>query len=678
MKNILRPALWMMLILSLSMSSCTKQKKVVPAVDPNNMDLTMAPGKNFYQYANGGWMKNNPLKKEYSRYGVFDKLQEDNMDALRKLTAHLASDTSSTDPIAKKIGLFIQTGMDSAKAESVGTKPLEGEFASIAALKTKEELQAYIIQLHSEFVMPLFSLFADADCKNSRWDIAWLYQGGIGMPDRDYYTDKTPHAAEIRTSYLQYVTRLFTLSGDDSLTASQHAATVMKLETELAEASMTRLEQRDPNSIYHKMALKDLQKLVPEINWQQYFTGVGVQNPGEVNVAQPAFFKTAGKMLNTVSMDDWKVYLKWNVLDHAAPFLNNAFVQAHFNFYGKALSGKQEMQPRWKRVLNSANGALGEAIGQMYVKQYFPPEAKERMLKLVNNLRSALGERIKNLSWMGDTTKQKALEKLNAMVVKIGYPDKWRDYSKLSVTNASYIENIMQASKFGHAYMVSKINKPVDLQEWQMTPQTVNAYYNPSNNEIVFPAAILQPPFFDMQADDAVNYGAIGVVIGHEMTHGFDDQGRQFDKDGNLKAWWTDEDAKRFKERADVLVKEFSNFLVLDTVHANGQLTLGENIADLGGLNISFTAFKKTEQGHSTEKLDGFTPDQRFFLAFAHVWAQNIRNQEILRRTKEDEHSLGRFRVNGPLPNMPEFLAAFGIKPGDAMYIDPSKRASIW
>jgi putative endopeptidase len=366
------------------------------------------------------------------------------------------------------------------------------------------------------------------------------------------------------------------------------------------------------------------------------------------------------------------------VLNESAPYVSEPFEQAHFAFYGKTMSGKEEMQPRWKRVLNTASYALGEAIGEAYVKEYFPPEAKQRMLTLVENLRKALGERIQNLTWMSDTTKQKALEKLAAMKVKIGYPDKWRDYSELKVGESSYIENVIEAERFNRAYMLSKVNKPVDPMEWQMTPQTVNAYYNPSNNEIVFPAGILQPPFFSMTADDAVNYGAIGMVIGHEMTHGFDDEGRKFDKDGNLSEWWTPEDAKRFNERTEILVKQYDQYVVLDSTHANGKLTLGENIADLGGLNVAYTAFKMTEEGKSNTRIDGFTPDQRFFLGYAHVWAQNIRDQEILRRTKEDVHSLGRFRVNGPLRNMPEFYKSFDIKPGDPMYLPEEERAVIW
>jgi putative endopeptidase len=457
------------------------------------------------------------------------------------------------------------------------------------------------------------------------------------------------------------------------------ADVVFKFEKRLAIASMDRMELRDPQKTYHKMKVTDLAQIAPAIDWSRYFEQLQVPNPDSLVVSQPDFVTEVSKMINDVPVEEWKAYFAWNLMNDASPYLSSAFVNESFDFYGKVLYGIEKQRPRWKKVLQATNGSLSEALGEIYVAKYFPPEAKTRMLQLVGNLKIALGERIQHLDWMSDTTKTNALAKLNAMNVKIGYPDKWKDYSTLEVKDDAYILNLVRASKFGFRDMVTKINKPVDKTLWHMSPQTVNAYYNPVQNEIVFPAAILQPPFFYLDGDDAVNYGAIGVVIGHEMTHGFDNRGRQYDKEGNLKNWWTAEDEKRFNERTQVLVKRFNNFIVLDTVHANGQYTLGENIADLGGLNISYTAFTKTKQWQNqTNKIAGFTPDQRFFLSFAKVWAELVRDEQILEATQTDVHSLGRFRVQGPLPNMPEFIAAFDAKPGDTYYLADSLRAKIW
>ena len=465
------------------------------------------------------------------------------------------------------------------------------------------------------------------------------------MPDRDYYMKDDDRSKLIQLAYQELLKKMFVLTGADEATATANSAVVYKLEKRMAAASMTLLEQRDPNKVYHKMDVAGLQKISSEINWSSVFERMGLKNPGEFIVGQPDFVTELSKMLKDVSVDDWKIYLKWNVVNSLAGYLPKAFVDKNFEFYGKTLSGQMAQRPRWKRVQGATNNALSEAIGEMYVQKYFPAEAKKRMLDLVNNLKVSLGERISKLAWMSDATKAKAHEKLDAVNVKIGYPDKWRDYSSLEVSTDSYVANTLRARNFDFNYMIGKVNKPVDRTEWMMPPQMVNAYYNPSMNEIVFPAAILQPPFFYLDGDDAVNYGAIGVVIGHEMTHGFDDQGRLYDKVGNLSEWWTADDAKLFGERTKVLVNQFNNYTVLDTLKANGELSLGENIADLGGLNISYTALKKVLTGKE-QPIDGFTPDQRFFLAYAHLWAQNIRDKEIVRRTKEDVHSLGHFRVS--------------------------------
>jgi putative endopeptidase len=522
----------------------------------------------------------------------------------------------------------------------------------------------------------LFGIYGSADARNSSMVIAQLTQSGMGMPDRDYYLNDDPRSVDLRAKYITYMTTVFKLMGEDETTAAASAQKVMALETRLAKAAMSRLERRDPNKTYNKLTTAELVKLSPVFNWNRYFADLGIGDPGAVNLNQPEFIKEISAMLTNIPVEEWRVYLKWNLVNESASYLSSNFEQASFDFYSKAMTGTEVMRPRWKRVLGVTSGALSEALGQLYVNAYFPQASKDRMVKLVENLRVSLGERIQGLEWMGAETKQKAMEKLAAISVKIGYPDKWRDYAALDIQEDSYVMNVMRSNKFDTEYNLGKINKPVDKLEWHMSPQTVNAYYNPTMNEIVFPAAILQPPFFFKDGDDAVNYGAIGVVIGHEMTHGFDDKGCKFDKEGNLTDWWTPEDASRFEERTKILVDQYDGFVVLDTLHADGKLSLGENIADLGGLNISYQAFQKAN--NQKEPIDGFTPEQRFFLAYAHVWGQNIRDKEILRRTKEDVHSLGRFRVLGPLQNLPEFYAAFEVKEGQAMYLASDKRAKIW
>jgi putative endopeptidase len=661
-----------------AITACNKSEKPMQAINLNDMDISVKPQDDFYRYANGGWMKAHPLPEEYSRYGSFDKLQEDNDKMLHALVEDLSKNQSS-DAVGRKIGDFYASGMDSAAIEKEGISSLKPYFDKISQVKTFADVQKLIAEFHKMGVSSLFNFYGEPDSKNSEMMIGVLYQGGLGLSDRDYYVSSDKRAVEIRTEYVKHLQRMFELLGVSKEEAAKKADRVMKFETKLAGSSITRLEERDPEKNYNKKTYAEVKKLVSAYDWDNYFKSLGLSNPGDMNVSQVKFFTDLNKLLPTVDIDTWKDYLSWNLIDNTASYLDSKFVTANFEFYGKFLSGQPKIKPRWKRVLGATNNTVGEAVGQMFVKKYFPPQAKERMLKLVENLRESLGERIKNLDWMGDSTKQKALDKLAAIRVKIGYPDKWRDFSGLKVQRGSYVLNVLEGNKFETDYQVNKIGKPVNKDEWFMTPQTVNAYYSPNLNEICFPAGILQPPFFFMNADDAVNYGAIGVVIGHEITHGFDDQGRLFDKVGNLTNWWTEDDAKHFKDRSQVLVNQFSQFTVLDSVKADGALTLGENIADLGGLNISFGALQKSlKENPVTEKIDGFTPEQRFFLAYAHVWGQNIRNQEILRRTKEDVHSLGEFRVKGPLPNMPEFHAAFGIKEGDKMYIAKDKRAIIW
>ncbi len=673
-----------LIIFSISLSmiaavllSCGEAKKATePAINPANLDKSVLPGNDFDTYANGGWKKLNPLPADRGRFGSFDQLAEIAEKQVRDLVLSTSASKNPKGSIPDKIATLYNTGMDTAGIEKQGLEYITPYLSEIDKIRTIDQVQDAITQMHKYGIYPLFGIYGAADSRNSSMVIAQLTQAGMGMPDRDYYLNEDPRSVDLRAKYLTYVATMFRLAGNDDIVAAQNAQKVMAIETQLAKASMSRLELRDPNKTYNKMTSAELAKLSPSFNWNRYFVDLGIGDPGAVNLNQPNFVKEISSMMTTVPVDDWKVYLKWNLLNETASYLSSGFVQANFAFYTKAMTGTDVMRPRWKRVLGVTSGAMSEALGQLYVQAYFPQESKDRMIKLVSNLRVSLGERIKNLEWMSPETKTKALEKLATINVKIGYPDKWRDYSSMEIKDDAYVMNVLRASKFESDFSLAKINKPVDKGEWWMSPQTVNAYYSPDKNEIVFPAAILQPPFFFKNGDDAVNYGAIGVVIGHEMTHGFDDEGRKFDKEGNLTDWWTAEDSKRFDERTKILVDQYNNFIVLDNVHADGALSLGENIADLGGLNISFQAFRSVNT--QKEPIDGFTPDQRFFLAYAHVWGQNIRDKEILRRTKEDVHSLGRFRVLGPLQNLPEFYAAFDVKPDQKMYLDPAKRAKIW
>ncbi|MFA9389147.1 MAG: M13 family metallopeptidase [Prolixibacteraceae bacterium] len=672
----LRNLTFMTIVLfAVAFSACKTEEKT-KAINLDDMDLTVLPGDDFDNYANGGWKVNNPLPDDKSRFGSFDLLRDEAEKQLQTLFKKVTSEEQLTGSYGQKIADFYNLGMDTANIEAQGVKPLQPYLDEIAACNSIEDIQQLIIKNQVKGAGTLFNFFGSADKQNSDWVIAQLYQGGLGLNDRDYYVAMDDRSIEIRNEYVGHMAKMFELVGDNAEVASEKAAKIMAMETRLAKASLTRLERRDPIRTYNKMNLASLVELSPGFDWNNFFTSMGLPDQEEINVGMPDFFKELTAMMNEVPVADWKDYLSWGMINAGAPYLNAALVDQDFNFYGKVMKGQEKNRDRWKRVQGTTSGALSEAIGQLYVDEYFPAEAKERMVKLVENLRVALGQRIDQLEWMSDITKEKAHEKLAKINVKIGYPDQWRDYTDLDVQKDSYFENVMRSNAFDAAFNFGKINKPVDKAEWHMPPQMVNAYYSPSMNEIVFPAAILQPPFFYLDADDAVNYGAIGVVIGHEISHGFDDQGRKYDKDGNLNDWWTEEDGKRFDERTVVLGKQYDEFIVLDSVHANGSLTMGENIADLGGLNISYTAFHNASS--ETASIDGFTPNQRFFLSYAHLWASNVRDKEKLRLNKEDVHSLGRFRVLGPLRNLPEFYTAFNIKEGDYMYLAANKRAVIW
>ena len=665
-----------------ALASCnTPQKEVVKiaAINPANMDTTVAAGTDFYEYACGGWIKNNPLKPEYARFGTFDQLLENNQEQLRVLIEELSATPHEAGSVAGKIGALYAMGLDSTKLNADGVAPIKEELAAINALATKSDVSKMVATLHKEGMAPFFALFVGADEKNSAMNIVQLYQAGIGMGDRDYYLLEDEGSAKMRDAYRAYINKLFTLAGSSPEQADAAVDAVMKIEKAIAEISYGREDLRDSQKNYNKLAYEDFKKIESPLDWDVYFESMGLAGLKELDAKQINFYKDMSEALRNTTVDEQKYYLAFNLLSAAAPYLSDDFVDADFEFYGKVMSGKQEQQPRWKRSLNTVNGALGEAVGEMYVEKYFPASSKEKMLTLVGNLQTALSERINGLEWMSDTTKAKAQEKLAAFTVKIGYPDKWRDYSDLEIKDDSYWANVRRSNIFDMAYQLADVDKPVDKSRWHMNPQTVNAYYNPTTNEICFPAAILQPPFFNPDADDAVNYGAIGVVIGHEMTHGFDDQGRNYDKDGNLIDWWTAEDAVRFKERADKLVDQYDQIIVIDTLHANGRFTLGENIADHGGLLVAHQAYLNSLKGKKTPApIDGFTNEQRFFLGYATLWGQNIRPEEIRRRTKIDPHSLGKWRVNAALRNIAPFYAAFDIKEGDPMFMAPADRVVIW
>lgn len=648
------------------------------AIDRKNLDENINPGTDFYLYANGGWVKNNPLPAEFSRYGSFDALGEESNEKVRLLIENAATTNSKKGSVYQQVGDFYKSGMDSATIEKEGISPLKSYLEEINSIKDKSDLQNLILKWQTKNIQLLFSLYGVPDKKNSEMVIASISQGGLGLTDVDYYINEDEHSNNIRKEYVKYVTRILVLAGESIENAEIQAQKILAFETRMAKSSMTRLERRDPYKVYNKMKISDLILLSPEINWDELLKELNL-SINEINVSQPDFFKELSLIISDTDVDTWKTWLRWSFINNNSEHLSSSFVNVNFDFYGGFLSGKKKLLPRWKRILASSNQALGEAIGELFVEKYFPAKSKERMLELVGNLKIALSERIDHLDWMSDSTKLQAHEKLNAMIVKVGYPDKWRDYSGLEINGNSYFDNVRNASMYNYLYNINKIGKPVDKTEWGMTPQTVNAYYNPSGNEIVFPAAILQPPFFYPEADDAVNYGAIGMVIGHEMTHGFDDQGRNYDKNGNLTNWWTDEDASKFQAKTKILVDHYNKVVVKGDVHADGNLTLGENIADLGGLNVAYTALRKAwEKNPPKKRINGFTPAQRFFLAYAHVWANNISDEEMLRRTKEDVHSLGHLRVNCPLQHLQEFSDAFSVKPGDPMSLPKEMRAEIW
>ena len=667
-------------IAAMALTGCAQDKEAgKPAIDLANFDNTTSPSEDFYQYACGGWMEANPLTPEYARYGIFDQLEKENQEKLKVLIEELGSKPQAEGSVGAKIQIMYSMGLDSLKRNADGAAPVAGQLEAIKAVSDMKEFSAMVGKMHVESSSPFFGFYIGADEKNSTMNLLQFYQGGISMSDRDYYLLDDESTVKIRNAYREYVNRLFTLAGYSEQEAAEATEAVISLETEIAKVSVDRATLRDVHKNYNKMTVKEFTSRFDFIDWEIFFKETGICKSQELNAGQIPFFEGLTKVLKKTSLDDQKDYLAFKLLNAASNYLSDDFVNANFDFYGRALQGKEELQPRWKSALAVVNRSLAEAFGQMYVEKYFPASSKEKMLEMVANLQTALGERIADLEWMSDETKAKAQEKLGTFIVKVGYPDKWKDYSSLEIKNDSYWANICRANVFAHKDMMEDEGQPVDRTKWAMSPQTVNAYYNPTTNEICFPAAILQPPFFNAEADDAVNYGGIGVVIGHEMTHGFDDQGRNYDKDGNLSAWWTEEDAEKFNERAKVLVEQYDRIIVLDSLHADGSYTLGENIADQGGLLVSHQAYMNTLKGKETPAdIDGFTHNQRFYIGYANLWAQNLRPQEIMRRTKTDVHSLGKWRVNAALKNIDDFYTAFDIKEGDAMYLSPEERINIW
>ena len=651
----------------------------VHGVNKADMDMSVRPGDDFYQYAGGGWLKANPMKPEYSSYGVFNDLAETNRKQIRELFENLSKEKHAFGSVGQKVADLYNMAMDSVRLNKEGAAPLQKDLDKVKAFSKKADFTAFIADQHLYMGNPFFGIGVDTDLKNSDLNVMWLSAGTSGLPDRDYYLNTDTDSKKKQEAYRAYLSKIFQLSGYKKKEAEKAAKVIYNIEYQFAEAKMSRAEARDYNKLYNIYTIDMLQKDYPAIQWAKYFELMGVKDVKQVILTEPKVMAVAQKLMSTLSEQDIKYYVAGLIIKSSTSVLSDDFVNANFDFYGRLLNGQKEQKARWKRALGFPNSLLGEAVGELYVSKYFAGESKAKMLKLIDNLRKALATRIANLTWMNDTTKINALVKLNSFTVKVGYPDKWRDYSKLTIDPAkSLYDNVAAATYVETLRNLEKFGKPVDKSEWGMTPQTVNAYYNPTTNEICFPAAILQAPFFDVNADDATNYGAIGVVIGHEMTHGFDDQGRNFNADGNMVDWWTAGDSKRFTAAAEKLAAQFDQITVVGDLKANGHLTLGENIADQGGLRISYDAFKTTQQFQEGKDIDGFTPAQRFYLSYGRIWAEHMTEEAIYQQTKSDPHSIGRNRVNATLRNIDTWYDAFGVKEGDKMWLAPAERAIVW
>ncbi len=645
-----------------------------------NLDRSVLPCDDFYEFADGGWMKNNPIPADRATWATFNKLRDHNESVLHKILEEASRDTKAQPGSNwQKIGDFYASCMDESRVESAGLKPIQPELQRIAAIDSATSLEAEIARLQHQGANAVFSFGSEQDLKDSTQVIADAGQGGLGLPDRQYYLDDDARSKTLRAAYIQHVTNMFKLMGDDSSTATAEAKSVMDAETALATASKKREDLRDPETNYHVMTIAQLRELTPHFSWTAYFKEIGAPALADADIGQPDFFKQMDAKLASVPLDEWKTYLRWHLIHSVASSLPEKFVEENFDFYGRTLTGAKQMLPRWQRCVEATDGELGEALGQYYVQRSFPPEAKARALVMVHNLMDALRADLSTLDWMSPATREQAIKKLNAITLKIGYPDKWRDYSAYKVDRGPYVENVLRGDSFEFARDIAKIGKPVDRSEWSMTPPTVNAYYRRSMNEIVFPAGILQPPFFNLHADDAINYGGIGSVMGHEMTHGFDDQGAKFDGHGNLKNWWTPEDLKNFQARGECIVKQFGSYEVEPGLHGNGKLEEGESIADLGGLTISHAAFEKTLAGKpAPAPIDGFTAEQRFFLGWTQIWGANLRPEYARLMAKTNPHPLDRFRANGALSNTPAFAKAFGCSADSKMVRPADQRCRIW
>ncbi len=673
------------LVISISffIFSCTADKKDTVAdaqrksLSLVNIDSAVKPGDNFFLFANGKWFDTARILPTESRAGSGLEMYNITKLHVKEILDSISKASNTAGSIEQKVGDFYASGMDSAAIEKAGYTPIKPYLAQIDGIKDAKGVIEFSAQQTTLLNSSLISQFIASDEKNSTANIAVYSQSGLGLPDRDYYFKTDPSTLNVVNAYQTYVQKIFTLIGDDSVTAAKNMNTVYELEKKIAASHKTNVELRDPESNYHKTAVADLEKKMPVIGWATLLPKLSVK-ADSVNVSQPGYYEKLNELLTTVPVDSWKSYLRFHLADNAAPVLSNAFVQANFDYTGRALSGRQQMKERWERMYRLTDANLGDGLGEVYVKKYFTEDAKKRMLDLVNNLQKAFEKRIQHLDWMSDSTKQKAIDKLHTFIKKIGFPDKWRDYSKVKIDRNKFFDNLSSCSKNEYEYQVSKVGKPVDRTEWGITAPTINAYYNPGFNEIVFPAGILQYPMFDPNVDDAMNYGGIGMVIGHEMTHGFDDQGAQYDKDGNLKNWWSKEDFEKFKQKGEQAVKLYNNFTVLDSVHVNGSLTQGENTADIGGIAIAYDAFKMTKQGADTTKLDGLTADQRFFLSYAQCWRSKMKDEALRTMINTNPHSPAIYRVWGPLMNHDAFYTAFNIKEGDKMYVAPKDRIRIW
>ena len=669
-------------MMALATMTVTASAQLRSGINPNDLDTSVRPADDFYEYACGGWMKANPLPPAYSRFGSFDRLAEDNNKRINGILKELLENSYPEGSVEQKLSDLYKLAMDSARREQEGLSPVMPIIKKLEAAKTKDQLFAVQMELAPYGEQEFFAAFIGADDKNATENILNIYQSGLTLGQKDYYVENDEATVKIREAYKKHIVRMFQLFGFKKGAAEKKMKNILKVETALAKASKSRTELRDPQANYNKMTLQEFDSKYPHFQLERQMNARGIKSQyiQDMIVGQPAFMEAADKLFATMTPAEYRDVMEWGIIEASTGYLNDAVRAASFDFYGKVFSGRKEDHPLWRRSTNQVQGVMGEALGRIYVKKYFPATSKERMKTLVENLRIALGERIAAQDWMDDSTKVNALLKLNTFYVKIGYPDKWTDISTLKIdAKKSYFENMQECNRWHVAHNIEeKAGKPVDRDEWHMTPQTVNAYYNPTTNEICFPAGILQVPFFDPTADDAFNYGAIGVVIGHEMTHGFDDQGRQFDKDGNMHDWWTEADGKNFTERTDKYADFFSKIKVLPDLNANGRLTLGENLADHGGLQVAWYAYKNATKRNRLPVIDGLTADQRFFLAYAGVWAGNVTEAEIRNRTKSDPHSLGRWRVNGALPHIDMWYEAFGVKEGDKMFIPKSERLPLW